>query len=85
VHSLLRRGYHRCNCTREIWKEGPLQRTLREHIAYLEQKIEIFKKELEEPEKSLMERSELRTDLGIAERSLVFFRKAFDLEQKISH
>lgn len=61
-----------------------MQRTLREHIDYLEQKIEALKKELEQPGKSLSAVNEIGIDIGIAERSLVHFRKAFELELKLS-
>jgi len=62
-----------------------MQRTLQEHIAHLEQRIEFFKKELGEQSRSPQERASLRVDLDIAERALVYFRKAFELERKISN
>lgn len=61
-----------------------MQRTLKEHISYLEQKIETLNKDLYDPGKSFATQTEIRTDLGIAECALVHFRKAFKLEQKIS-
>ena len=48
-------------------------------------KIETLKREIEEPHKSPPEKQERRIDLGIAERSIVHFQKAFELEQRISH
>ena len=62
-----------------------MQRTLREHITHLERKIESLKKESRQPGKSLTEQKEINIDLGIAERSLVHFRKAFELEERLSH
>ena len=62
-----------------------MQRPLRDHVAYLEQKIVLLNKELEEPTKTLLQKNEIKVDLGIAERSLVHFRKAFELEQRLSH
>ncbi len=61
-----------------------MQRTLAEHIAYLEERITALKHELENPARTSMEKAELRIDLGIAERSLVHFQKAFALERKLS-
>jgi hypothetical protein len=58
---------------------------LGEHIIHLEQKIEALKTEIHDPERTPAELRVVRIDLGIAERSLVHFRKAFELEQKISH
>lgn len=61
-----------------------MQRTLSEHIAYLEKKVESLKKEMAEPAHPEVEKSNLLVDLGMAERALVHFRKAFELEQRIS-
>jgi hypothetical protein len=61
-----------------------MQRTLHEHIAYIEQKIESLKKALQEPGKSPSQQNETEIDLGIAERALVHFQKAFDFEQRFS-
>jgi hypothetical protein len=60
-----------------------MQRTLSEHIAYLEQKIEWLKKELGDSGKTLSQQNEIEIDLGIAERALVHFQKAFDFEQRL--
>jgi hypothetical protein len=61
-----------------------MQRTLSEHIRYLEERIKALNKELEEPDKLPSAQSEIRVDIGIATRSLEHFRKAFELEQKLS-
>ena len=60
-----------------------MQRTLSEHITYLEQKIAMFKKQLEEPGKTASEQNEIEIDLGIAERALAHFRRAFDFEERL--
>ncbi len=61
-----------------------MQRTLREHIDYLEQKIETLKSQLNQTGTSLHDLNETGIDIGIAERSLVHFRKAYELEMKLS-
>lgn len=61
-----------------------MQRTLSEHIAFLEQKIQTLTQQLHDPLTSAIERAELKIDLGIAERSLVHFQKAYALEKKLS-
>jgi hypothetical protein len=61
-----------------------MQRTLREHIDYLEQKIEALKREIDEPGKSAHDVEQVSIDLGIAERSLAHFQKAYELELKLS-
>lgn len=61
-----------------------MQRTLSEHISYLAQRIEVLKNEFENPKRSPLEKTEIKIDLGIAERSLVHFQKAFELEKKLS-
>ncbi len=48
-----------------------MQRTLSEHITFLEQKIGALKKQLEEPEQSASQQNETEIDRGIAERALV--------------
>jgi hypothetical protein len=61
-----------------------MQRTLREHIDYLEQKIGALTTELEQSGQSSHHLSQIGIDIGIAERSLTHFRKAYELEQKLS-
>ena len=61
-----------------------MQRPLREHIAYLEEKIENIKRRSAEFDRTEAEKSEMQIDLGIAERALVHFQKAFELEQRLT-
>lgn len=61
-----------------------MQRTLREHIDYLEQKIEALKKLLDDPNNTFHELDQIGIDIGIAERSLLHFRKAYELEMRVS-
>jgi hypothetical protein len=60
-----------------------VQRTLQDHIAHLERKIESIKQQLEDSGRSPEFQKGLRLNLEIAETSLVLFRKAYDLEGKI--
>jgi hypothetical protein len=60
-----------------------MQQTLAEHITYLEHRIEALKEELRDPRKATADQNQIAVDLGIAERSLVHFRKAFYLEMKL--
>jgi hypothetical protein len=61
-----------------------MQRPLQDHIAYLEQRIEILKAQQSDAERTAGERLQSSIDLRIAERALVHFRKAFELEQRVS-
>ena len=62
-----------------------MQRTLQDHISHLEQKIEAIKAQLREGQGSAEYQRGLRLNLEIAETSLSLFRKAFDLEGKLSN
>ena len=62
-----------------------MQRTLQDHITHLEQKIESIKAQLQDSQGSAEFQKGLRLNLEIAETSLALFRKAFDLEGKISN
>jgi hypothetical protein len=46
--------------------------------------LEALKKELEQPGQSVFALKEIGIDLGIAERSLTHFQKAYELELKLS-
>lgn len=65
--------------------EGNMQRPLSEHIVRLEEKIIILKKALRNTDLPYYERSEREIALQNAEEALRLFRKAYDLEQRISH
>jgi hypothetical protein len=60
-----------------------MQRSLREHIAYLEQKSEALKVVINDPDSTEEEKVDARIDLDISERALAHFRRAFDLEQRL--
>ncbi|HEY1804246.1 MAG TPA: hypothetical protein VGG45_07165 [Terracidiphilus sp.] len=60
-----------------------MQRTLSDHISRIEDRLESLNKELEDPSRSAVEREQIGIDIGIAERSLAHFKKAYALEQKL--
>ena len=62
-----------------------MQRTLQDHISHLERKIESLRVQLSEGQGSAEFQRGLKLNLEIAETSLALFRKAFDLEGKISN
>lgn len=62
-----------------------MQRPLMEHIAQLERKTAILKKEIRDADLPAYQQSERELDLSNAEEALALFRKAYELEQKISH
>ena len=62
-----------------------VQQTLQAHISHLEKKIESIKRQLNEREGSAEFQKGLKLNLEIAETSLALFRKAFDLEGKITN
>jgi hypothetical protein len=62
-----------------------VQRTLQEHISHLERKIASIKAQLEGSQGSAEFQKGLQLNLEVAETSLALFRKAFDLERKISN
>jgi hypothetical protein len=61
-----------------------MQRPLQEHIAILEQKIQSLSAQASDIERSAEDRYQATVDLDFAERALSHFRKAYELEQKIS-
>jgi hypothetical protein len=60
-----------------------MQRPLSEHIARLEEKIVILKRQLRAEELPAYQRTERELDLANAEEALMLFRKAYGIEQKL--
>jgi hypothetical protein len=59
-----------------------MQRPLQEHIARLEEKIVVLKRELRNLDLADFQRSERELSLRNAEEALRLFRRAYELEQK---
>ena len=59
-----------------------MQRPLQEHIARLEEKIVVLKRELRDPGLLEYQRSERELALKNAEEAVRLFRKAYELEQR---
>ena len=62
-----------------------MQRPLSEHIARLEDKIVVLKRQLRADGLPSFQRSERELDLENAEQALRLFRKAYEFEQKIAN
>jgi len=60
-----------------------VQKPLSEHIARLEEKIVILKRELRNPDLAEYERTEREVSLLNAEQALKLFRLAYDLAQRL--
>jgi hypothetical protein len=60
-----------------------VQKPLSEHIARLEEKIVILKRELRNPHLADYERTEREISLANSEEALKLFRRAYELEQKL--
>ncbi|HLH36220.1 MAG TPA: hypothetical protein VKX41_16225 [Alloacidobacterium sp.] len=60
-----------------------MQKPLSEHIARLEEKIVILKRELRNPDLAEYERTEREVSLLNAEQALKLFRLAYDLAQRL--
>ena len=62
-----------------------MQRPLSEHIARLEERIVALKRQLRADGLPSYQRDERELDLENAEEALGLFRKAYELEQRISN
>jgi hypothetical protein len=61
-----------------------MQRTLQEHVFQLEERIQRLRDELTKPTLKAEEFHRISSELRAAELALTFYRKAFELEQRIS-
>ena len=60
-----------------------MQRPLKEHIALLEQKIQVLTATANDVQRTAEERYQATVDLDFAEKALAHFQQAYELEQKI--
>jgi hypothetical protein len=60
-----------------------MDRTLREHVTGLEQRLRALNAQIMENAKSLPERNRIESEIRAAEMALSYYRKALELEQQI--
>ena len=60
-----------------------MDRSLREHIATLEQRLQALNKELMESTRTRAERNRIESEIRLAEMALTYYRKALELEKQI--
>jgi hypothetical protein len=60
-----------------------MDRPLKEHIAHLEQRLQVLNQELMESARSAAEHKRIEADLRAAELALVYYRQALELEKKV--
>jgi hypothetical protein len=60
-----------------------MQSPLQSHVAFLEESIEKFKAQLSEPWRTNGERASITSSLHLAELALNYYRKAYEIEQRI--
>jgi hypothetical protein len=61
-----------------------MERTLQEHIRFLEQRILRLTEQMARPIRTEEERNRLQAEILIAEQALAYYKKAYELEQKIA-
>lgn len=61
-----------------------MEQTLRQHIGFLEERLNDLRNQLSDPSRVAAELQRVRADLQIAELALSHYRKALDLERKLA-
>jgi hypothetical protein len=61
-----------------------MQRTLAEHIRFLEARIFALAAQMERPISAEEDRNRLQAEILIAEEALAYYKKGYELEQKIA-
>jgi hypothetical protein len=60
-----------------------MDRTLREHITHLEQRLQVLNNQIMENRRTQIERNRIESEIRAAELALTYYRKALELEQQI--
>ena len=60
-----------------------MQRTLQEHVRFLEQRIVALSAEMAGPIRDENERNRLQSEILFAEQALAYYKNGYELEQKI--
>lgn len=61
-----------------------MDRTLREHISYLEQRLKKLNQRIMENGRSQIDRNRLESEIRAAELALTYYRKALELEREVT-
>lgn len=62
-----------------------MDRTLREHISFLESRVHQFNRELMENHHNLRERNRIESEIRAAETALEFYRAAREIENRLTN
>ena len=60
-----------------------MDRTLREHISHLEQKLQALNHQIMENRRTQAERNRIESEIRAAQLALTYYRKALELEQQV--
>jgi hypothetical protein len=60
-----------------------MDRTLREHISHLEDRLQSLTSEIMEDERTQVERNRIESEIRAAQLALTYYRRALELERQI--
>ena len=61
-----------------------MERTLGEHITYLQNRVQSLQRQLTDSTLTEIERNRIQAEIQVAELALSHYRKAFELEREIA-
>ena len=61
-----------------------MQHTLQQHMQFLEKRILVLTAQMANPISTEQERNRLQSEILIAEQALAYYKKGYELEQKIA-